>query len=631
MSVIHILDEVTANQIAAGEVVERPVNAVKELIENSVDAGANEIEVEIADGGMSYIRVTDNGTGMAPEDVKLSVIRHATSKISTVENIYHIASLGFRGEALPSIMSVSRATITTRRPEDAEGTAVHVIGGEVGDLMSTGAPAGTTVEVRELFYNVPARKKFLKSERAESSRINSMVGKLALANASIAFRLINNGRIVIETPGNGRLLDAISALYGIDTAGEMLHVEANDEGYFLEGFISKPSVLKSSRRHQTIIINRRVVESAAITKAVDNAYHSLLPKNGYPLMTLVLTVPPDVIDVNVHPQKREIKFDDEKRIFRFIYHAILNTLTTQSTPDTIAKEIIKTPGHHVMNDGDLDIEQVTVTDKAGERNTTRLYDEESLPRETINKEQQGDSPYIAHHEKNNKIRENFTPTTRKAAILSNESVFVKSEEQESAQTHALFESSKENIPIVPLGQVANCFILCQHGDDLFIIDQHAAHERVRYDRLAERTDRISVQTMLIPQLMHVSPEDLDLLLEKEEEIKLLGITFEQAGADVIRIIGAPEDFSEGDMQRVIKDLLIAFQSADLPSPATMRHRMLAYAACRGAIKRGDSLNIRQMKELIADLFHTTRPFVCPHGRPTIVKFTAVELGRLFKR
>ena len=458
-----------------------------------------------------------------------------------------------------------------------------------------------------------------------------MVGKLALANASIAFRLINNGRIVIETPGNGRLLDAISALYGIDTAGEMLHVEANDEGYFLEGFISKPSVLKSSRRHQTIIINRRVVESAAITKAVDNAYHSLLPKNGYPLMTLVLTVPPDVIDVNVHPQKREIKFDDEKRIFRFIYHAVLNTLTTQSTPDTIAKEIIKTPGHHVMNDGDLDIEQVTVTDKVGERNTTRLYDEESLPRETINKEHQGDSPYIAHHEKNNKIRENFTPTTRKAAILSNESVFVKSEEQESVQTHALFESSKENIPIVPLGQVANCFILCQHGDDLFIIDQHAAHERVRYDRLAERTDRISVQTMLIPQLMHVSPEDLDLLLEKEEEIKLLGITFEQAGADVIRIIGAPEDFSEGDMQRVIKDLLIAFQSADLPSPATMRHRMLAYAACRGAIKRGDSLNIRQMKELIADLFHTTRPFVCPHGRPTIVKFTAVELGRLFKR
>lgn len=631
MSVIHILDEVTANQIAAGEVVERPVNAVKELIENSVDAGANEIEVEIADGGMSYIRVTDNGTGMAPEDVKLSVIRHATSKISTVENIYHIASLGFRGEALPSIMSVSRATITTRRPEDAEGTAVHVIGGEVGDPMSTGAPAGTTVEVRELFYNVPARKKFLKSERAESSRINSMVGKLALANASIAFRLINNGRIVIETPGNGRLLDAISALYGIDTAGEMLHVESNEEGYFLEGFISKPSVLKSSRRHQTIIINRRVVESAAITKAVDNAYHSLLPKNGYPLMTLVLTVPPDVIDVNVHPQKREIKFDDEKRIFRFIYHAVLNTLTTQSTPDTIAKEIIKTPGHHVMNDGDLDIEQVTVTDKAGERNTTRLYDEESLPRETINKERQEDLAYIAHHEKNNKIRENFTPTTRKAAILSNESVFVKSEEQESVQTHALFESSKENIPIVPLGQVANCFILCQHGDDLFIIDQHAAHERVRYDRLAERTDRISVQTMLIPQLMHVSPEDLDLLLEKEEEIKLLGITFEQAGADVIRIIGAPEDFSEGDMQRVIKDLLIAFQSADLPSPATMRHRMLAYAACRGAIKRGDSLNIRQMKELIADLFHTTRPFVCPHGRPTIVKFTAVELGRLFKR
>lgn len=633
MSIIHILDEVTANQIAAGEVVERPVNAVKELVENAVDAGAHQIEVEIADGGMSYIRVTDDGSGMTPEDVKLSVIRHATSKISSVENIYHIASLGFRGEALPSIMSVSRATITTRRPEDEEGTAVDVIGGDVKEARSVGAPAGTTVEVRELFYNVPARKKFLKSERTESSRINSMVGKLALANPSIAFRLINNGRTVIETPGNGRLVDAVSALYGPDVAGEMLPVAAEEEGYFLEGVISKPSVLKSSRQHQTLIINRRVVESAAITKAVDNAYHSLLPKNGYPLMTLVLTVPPDVIDVNVHPQKREIKFDDEQRIFRFIYHAVLDTLTTQSGPDAIAKEMIKNPGHQVLQEGDLNLSKVTVGDKIPGQYAIGIpeTDTHSQKAPSISPQEPYASSYSVKDGGHHQVSERFTPSVRKSQVLSEKTFFTKPDEIKEPTVQPLFDAPEEDVPVIPLGQVAHCFIVCQHGEDLFIIDQHAAHERVRYDRLAEKAEGIPVQAMLIPQLMPVSTDEVDVLMEKKDDIETLGITFEQAGVDVIRITGAPEDFSEGDMKRVIKDILLAFQSSDVPSPETLRHRMMAYAACRGAIKRGDPLNIRQMKELIRDLFKTSRPFVCPHGRPTIVKFTVTELGRLFNR
>ena len=265
MSVIHGLDEVTANQIAAGEVVERPVNAVKELVENAVDASASEIEVEIADGGISYIRVTDNGCGMTPEDARLSIVRHATSKIRSVENIYHIASLGFRGEALPSIMSVSKGRITTRRHDEDMGTVLEIEGGEVQSVEPCGAPAGTTVEVRDLFYNVPARKKFLKSERTESSRINSMVGKMALANPNVAFRLINNGRTVIETPGNGRLIDAISALYGLKTAGEMLPAGEQADEMILEGMIGKPSLLKSNRSGQTIIVNRRVVDNAAVS------------------------------------------------------------------------------------------------------------------------------------------------------------------------------------------------------------------------------------------------------------------------------------------------------------------------------------------------------------------------------
>lgn len=636
MAVIHVLDEVTANQIAAGEVVERPVNAVKELVENAVDAGASSIEVEIADGGMTYIRVTDDGCGMTEEDAKLSVIRHATSKISSVDNIYHIASLGFRGEALPSIASVSRATITTRRHEDVEGTALEMTGGEITEVKPAGAPAGTTVEVRDLFYNVPARKKFLKSERTESSRINSMVGKLSLANPDIAFRLINNGRTVIETPGNGRLVDVISALYGTKTAGEMLPVEEEGENIALEGLISKPSLLKSSRQYQTIIINRRVVESAVVSKAVDNAYHSLLPKNGYPLMVLSFQVPPESIDVNVHPQKREIKFSDEQTVFRLVYHGVLGTLTSQSTADTIAREMIHDPGHEVVEEKDFKPGSIRVEDKPlgkpdiGLSEETRPKASWGEPAPSYEGRQEKTGSYTVE-----KRTPAFTPDMEKKELFTDRSVFedYRKEEprREELKAEPLFEEEKQEDPVIPLGQVSDCFILCQHGKDLLIIDQHAAHERVRYDHLAERAEGIPVQEILIPYLIHVDIGDVDLLADHKGDIERLGITFEQAGPDVIRITGAPEDLSAAEMERVVGDIVKAYHEKDVPSPETMRHRMMAYAACRGAIKRGDPLNIRQMKELIHDLFHTSRPFVCPHGRPTIVKFTPGELGRLFKR
>lgn len=636
MAVIHVLDEVTANQIAAGEVVERPVNAVKELVENAVDAGASSIEVEIADGGMTYIRVTDDGCGMTEEDAKLSVIRHATSKISSVDNIYHIASLGFRGEALPSIASVSRATITTRRHEDVEGTALEMTGGEITEVKPAGAPAGTTVEVRDLFYNVPARKKFLKSERTESSRINSMVGKLSLANPDIAFRLINNGRTVIETPGNGRLVDVISALYGTKTAGEMLPVEEEGENIALEGLISKPSLLKSSRQYQTIIINRRVVESAVVSKAVDNAYHSLLPKNGYPLMVLSFQVPPESIDVNVHPQKREIKFSDEQTVFRLVYHGVLGTLTSQSTADTIAREMIHDPGHEVVEEKDFKPGSIRVEDKPlgkpdiGLSEETRPKTSWGEPAPSYEGRQEKTGSYTVE-----KRTPAFTPDMEKKELFTDRSVFedYRKEEprREDLKAEPLFEEEKQEDLVIPLGQVSDCFILCQHGKDLLIIDQHAAHERVRYDHLAERAEGIPVQEILIPYLIHVDIGDVDLLADHKGDIERLGITFEQAGPDVIRITGAPEDLSAAEMERVVGDIVKAYHEKDVPSPETMRHRMMAYAACRGAIKRGDPLNIRQMKELIHDLFHTSRPFVCPHGRPTIVKFTPGELGRLFKR
>ena len=462
MALIHVLDEVTANQIAAGEVVERPVNAVKEMVENAVDAGASDIEVEIADGGLTYIRVTDNGSGMSAEDAKLSIVRHATSKISTVDNIYHIASLGFRGEALASISAVSRTAITTRRQEDVEGTIVEVEGGTVSEVKPTGAPGGTTIEVRDLFYNVPARKKFLKSERTEASRINTMMGKLALANPDISFRLINNGRTVIETPGNGRLLDVVSALYGTKTAGEMLEVSGENERGILSGLISKPSLLKSSRQYQTIIINRRVVESSAVSKAVDNAYHSLLPKNGYPILVLAFTVAPELIDVNVHPQKREIKFSDEQSIFRLVYHSVLQSLTTKDTPDEIAREMIKDPGHQVAKESDFDLTSVKVEETRSVGPDIGLTEKEKDPARwgepgaAYAAEER--RPMPAWHPQGKPAGERreipFEPTISKEKLFSKESVFpgVTHEEKEALTPEVLFDAPKAEEPISRWGR-----------------------------------------------------------------------------------------------------------------------------------------------------------------------------------
>lgn len=635
MALIHVLDAVTASQIAAGEVVERPVNAVKELAENAIDAGATDIEVEIAGGGISYLRVTDNGCGMSPEDAKLSIVRHATSKIQNVDNIYHIASLGFRGEALASISSVSKMTITTRTKDAEEGTVVRVEGGTVQKVEPAGAPEGTTVEASDLFYNVPARKKFLKSERAEGSRINQMIGKMAMANPEIAFRLINNGRTVIETPGNGRLLDALSALYGLETAGEMLPVSAEEPELLLEGLISKPSLLKSSRQQQTLIVNRRIVENSAISKAVDNAYHSLLPRNGYPVLVLHLHVPPESVDVNVHPQKREVKFADEQAVFRLVYHAVLQTLTSQSTPEHIAAAMIRSSEKPVLPASAAKTVDASETPEQEEAGRSAPSWKEGAWQESCPSSYGGgggNRPAAGSWKNGSAGQQEYRPEGNENEMFSKKPVFSRQEE-EPPRTDPLFEdipSGKEE-PVIPLGQIADCFIVCQHGRDLFLIDQHAAHERVRYDRLSEAAGGIPVQEILVPYLIHADPSDVDLLLSKEAELRRLGVVLEQAGPDVVRITAAPEDLSESDMERVIRDVLVAWHQKDVPSPETLRHRMLAYAACRGAIKAGDPLNIRQMRELIHDLFHTSRPFVCPHGRPTIVRFTPEELGRLFHR
>ncbi len=627
MPTIHILDEITANQIAAGEVVERPMNAIKELVENAIDAGAREIEIEIEGGGSTLIRVIDDGCGMSPEDAALSVVRHATSKIRSVDQIYHIASLGFRGEALASIAGVSKMTLTTRTKDAESATVIEIEGGKTVSETAAGAPVGTSIEIRDLFYNVPARKKFLKTERTEAGRITQMIGKIAMANPDISMRLIHNGRITVETPGNGRLMDVLTSLYGVEVAGEMLETKDETDSMTVEGLISKPSLLKSSRDRQTIIVNRRVVENATVSKAVDNAYHSLLPRNGYPVICLHIHTAPESIDINVHPQKREIKFEDEQAVFRLVYHAVLRTLTTQNAPEHIATSMIGAKPKENLETG----EKPSIA-TAWSAPAAPVSEKEETAAETVAAVSYGTNQSAQPWGSGAKRTQvSYNPTISEADLHTKESLFP--EWARPTQT-PLFETKIDETteePVVPLGQIADCFIVCTHGKDLFLIDQHAAHERIRYDRFAESAEGIPVQENLIPYLVRIDAEDMALLLENEETLRRLGLTVEQAGPDVIRITGTPEDLNETDTERAIREIIIALHAKDVPSPETLRHRMMAYAACRGAIKKGDPLNIRQMRELIHDLFETTRPFVCPHGRPTIVRFTPEELGRLFNR
>ena len=625
-SIIHVLDEATRNKIAAGEVVERPASCIKELVENAIDAGAHAIEVEIADGGQSYMRVTDDGCGMSPEDAHKCIIRHGTSKIRSVEDIFAITSLGFRGEAVPSIAAVSHMQITTRQASDDFATHLILDGGKITAEDQAGAPVGTTMEVSDLFYNTPARRKFLKSERTESSKISEMVTKLALANPAIAFTFTNNGRTTMKTGGTGDLRETVANIYGANVARDVFAVTADQDGISLEGYVGKPSVLKSNRNWQTCIVNHRIVHNPLMFKAIDNAYHAMLPKSGYPFAMLHLHVDPATIDVNVHPAKTEIKFSDEQAVYRAIYHSIVTALVAQEKPEAIAKTIGEVgaapqPEAHV-----------------------------GAPTWGARSQECGQAPPVGAVPKGGPQWEKATSqSATRTAPLSGEpladgsSLFSQALAQHgqggpSEATSVVSEASAPKIVFdgdddvfIPLGEVADCFIIAKKGQDLYIVDQHAAHERIRYDTFCKRVERMPSQQLLTPEFVEVDNEDMTLLLERQDVFNDLGYTYSEAGPTTLRVEEVPCDLQTSDIADSLKDICLLLHDQKEPDKAMVRHRSLAYLSCHGAVKAGDSLNIRQMKQLLDDLFHTEKPYVCPHGRPTIIRFTPKELAHLFKR
>lgn len=562
---VRLLDTNTANQIAAGEVVEKPASVVKELVENALDAGADKIEVTIFAGGTEYIRVTDNGCGMSEADAKMAVLRHATSKLTKAEDLLSLNTLGFRGEALPSIASVSNFTLLTRPQSEEFATSVHIDGGENTEVTASGGSTGTTVIVENLFFNVPARRKFLKTVSTEGRYISELLTRLALSRPDVRFKLVNNDKEVLSTPGDGDLEHAIRALYGKNVAENLLEVLLNDPKVRVSGFIGKPTLLKGTRQWQTFFVNGRCIGSKMLSKAMDHAYQSQIPKSGFPFAVINLKVDTASVDVNVHPQKSEIKFSDDSLIYKAMYKALTDALTKPMSAQ-------KT--------------QVTL-----------------LPDSELN-------VFVKPHP---------------------QAVSVPVAPAADRETIAFTDTDSGMDTIWPIGQVDKTFIIAQSETTLYLIDQHAAHERILYDKLVASHEQIPSQQLLMPLYVDMAADDIALIEEHRDEFLALGVDAASAGESLLRVSSLPADIKADAAEDFINAISKMLREMRNVNGSDLRQEVLHMTACKAAIKAGQLLNMRQMRQLIIDLCNTTHPFTCPHGRPCMIEIDSNQLYKMFKR
>ena len=645
MSKIHVLDDNTINKIAAGEVVERPASVIKELIENAMDAGATRIEVEIMAGGTSFMRVTDNGKGMSKEDASVAILRHATSKIQEVSDLNSISTMGFRGEALPTIASVSRFTMLTREPGSDLGTKVEISGGKTPDIIETGCNIGTSIKVEDLFFNTPARKKFLKTNHTEGGKINDFIIKLALSRPDIAFQFINNNKTSVVTPGNGNLFDTVQAIYGGQVADSLLTLNLEDEDLKISGFITKPSMLKSSRTWQTFIVNGRIIQNRAIAKAIDNAYRSLIPKSGFPFTVLNIEVPQRTIDVNVHPQKSEMKFEDESRIFKAVYKSVLDAIRPSSSSLTEVAAVVEKPKVEYSMEpmqfvpASAPAPQVSASQPAqGNYQPKTIYEAVSRPAvkpavsfaEAQAKLQQERQVHYQPQERHEQVADNPQPDLSNTdnADASNDPSKM---DMSTVDQSAAVQTTENTGRMIPIGQVDLTYIIAQDLKGLYIIDQHAAHERILFDKLSAMADGIPSQQLLVHQLLTFDRKEAALVEDNKELFAKLGFHLEAAGDFDYRLMEVPADVPVGEADDIIREILTDLGNMHETTAKEIRQACLATTACRAAIKAGEELNMRQMEILLDELSTTAFPYTCPHGRPTILKFSSEDLAKMFKR
>ena len=680
--VVQLLDTNTANQIAAGEVVEKPASVVKELVENALDAGATKIEVTTFAGGTEYIRVVDNGCGMNEANAKMAVLRHATSKLTSADDLLRLHTLGFRGEALPSIASVSNFTLLTRPQAEEFATSVHIDGGEQTEVSSTGAAAGTTVIVENLFFNVPARRKFLKTVATEGRYISELLTKLALSRPDVRFKLTNNDKEVLSTPGDGDLARTIRALYGKNVAENLLTVKLDDNAVQISGFIGRPTLLKGTRGWQTFFVNGRSIGSKMLAKAMDHAYQSQIPKSGFPFAVINITVDTASVDVNVHPQKSEIKFSDEGVIYRAMFKALTDALTrpmsaqktqVQLLPDSELNAFVPASPKTTLavhREQPVRNEQPALCAKAGERlqrDSAALFRhnqgvlkeaeqagapsvEERLQAAlaSLQKREEGPQTALPSIEKHEEMPQQEMLTSSLSngyqepvlAVHEARAEFTaqKAEPlpepapvQAPRETIALTDTDSALATIWPIGQVDKTFIIAQSETALYLIDQHAAHERILYDKLVAAHEHVPAQQLLMPLYIDLDNDDIALIEEHAAEFADLGIDAGSAGEGLLRVSSLPADIKADEAEDFIKEISKMLREMRSVNGSDLRQEVLHMTACKAAIKAGQLLTMQQMRQLIVDLCNTTHPFTCPHGRPCMIEIDSTRLYTMFKR
>ena len=637
-----------ANLIAAGEVVERPASVVKELLENAVDAGASQVTVEIRDGGMTFIRITDNGCGMSPEDARTAFLRHATSKLRSAEDLAAIATMGFRGEALAAIASVSRIDLLTKTPGSISGTSLSLEAGNITEESEAGCPDGTTIIIRDLFFNTPARMKFMKSDTVEGGKVSAAVQLQALAHPEVAFRFIRDGKEVLSTPGTGQLEAAVYCVYGRE-CGKMVKVESRWEGYSLTGYISKPTDSRPSRALQTFFVNDRPVKSRILIAALEEAYRNQIMVGKFPACVLHLHLPSNAVDVNVHPAKTEVKFLNEKAVFDCVHYGVLGALNkTPDRPQVQFKPVAPTP---VATAAPKSATTQPAAKPVKQENFFRTMSaEEYKTFSSAVKEAPKPSPLAAAATAAAVERSVQKPVKEQVILPTIESVPLSKlpeiKKPEPVVTPApveipapvveepeqvAIESMPQEIPWRYVGELYNSYIIVEQGEEAYLIDKHAAHERILFEKLKANQEAISSQSLLSPVACRLSTEEASILLANKSLREELGVEAEEFGESTLLLRQIPMDLGVEQAAETLEQMAADLLNGRREKKDNVRDEILHTVACKAAIKAGWQSSEKELKVLAEQVMAREDLKHCPHGRPICITLSKKQLEKQFKR
>lgn len=662
MPQIQVLDQITIDKIAAGEVIERPASIVKELVENSIDAKAASVTVEIQDGGISLIRVTDNGSGIEREDIRNAFLRHSTSKIRKVEDLAHIASLGFRGEALSSISAVTRTELITKTKEDTFGTRYVIEGGVEQSLEDAGAPDGTTFLVRQLFYNVPARRKFLKTPMTEAGHVQDLLMRLALSHPEVAFTFINNGQTKMRTSGNGKLKDVIYSIYGREAAANLIELDYSMDGLVMKGYLGKPVITRGNRNFENYFVNGRYVKNAMLSKAIEDAYKDFLMQHKFPFVVIHFQVDGEKIDVNVHPTKMEMRFQRQQDVYNIVYEGVHRTLLE---PELIPQ--VEAPAPKVISQPKSE-SPFLLKPKTAPQPMEKKPEEKEEPHDEAYFMKKMKERVLSYHQRNSsaevaKKEQIFRPQAQaeriKDALARAKEVEKQPQKQAEEQleliretpvyeTKPVTEEKAEQLNLFDehllkrekkaeyklIGQVFETYWLVEFENSLYIIDQHAAHERVLYERtLKEMKNReFTAQYLSPPIILSLSMQEAQVLNENMDRFTRIGFEIEPFGGEEYAVRAIPDNLFGIAKKELLLEMLddLADGISTSMTPELIDEKV-ASMSCKAAVKGNNRLSAQEADALIGELLLLENPYHCPHGRPTIIAMTQRELEKKFKR